>query len=97
MLDRVTKDTFDAIKGGVFDLALNEKQIIPLELVAVLGNGLQGLANREQFALHFRGPLQPALPQRIYPLTHSSLGTLEIFLVPIKRDADGMIYEAVFT
>src|SRR5687768_12061001 len=97
MLDKVTKDTFDPIKGSVFELALAEGQTIPLELSAVLGTGLQGLANREQFSLHFRGPATPALVQRTYPLKHPSLGSFEIFLVPIKRDAAGMTYEAVFT
>ena len=97
MLDKVTKDTFEPIKGDIFRLALGDDEHVPLELAAVLGTGLQGLASREQFSLHFRGPSTPELPQRIYRLQHSELGTLEIFLVPIKRDAGGMTYEAVFT
>jgi hypothetical protein len=39
----------------------------------------------------------PVLPQRIYQLHHQRLGALDIFLVPIKRDANGTTYEAVFT
>jgi hypothetical protein len=97
MLDKVTKETFEPVKGGVFELSLGEGQTVPLELAAVLGTGLQGLANREQFSLHFRGPASPALSQRIYRLSHPQLGTLEIFLVPIGRDPGGMTYEAVFT
>ena len=97
MLDKVTKETFEPIKGGVFELVLGEEQTLPLELSAVLGTGLQGLANREQFSLHFRGPATPVLPQRIYRLDHPELGALEIFLVPIRRDAAGITYEAVFT
>jgi len=97
MLDKVTKETFEPIKGGMFALVLDEEQTLPLELSAVLGTGLQGLANREQFSLHFRGPATPVLPQRIYRLDHPELGALEIFLVPIRRDAAGITYEAVFT
>ena len=97
MLDKVTKETFEPIKGAVFELVLGEEQTVPLELSAVLGTGLQGLANREQFSLHFRGPATPVLPQRIYRLDHPELGALEIFLVPIRRDAAGITYEAVFT
>ena len=59
MLDKVTKETFEPIKGGVFELVLGEEQTLPLELSAVLGTGLQGMANREQFSLHFRGPATP--------------------------------------
>jgi len=97
MLDKVTKQTFEPIKGGVFELVLGEDRTIPLELSAVLGTGLQGAASREQFSLHFRGPATPVLPQKIYRLQHPSLGALDIFLVPIRRDASGMTYEAVFT
>jgi hypothetical protein len=97
MLDKLTKETFEPITGGVFELSLGEGQTLPLELSAVLGTGLQGMANREQFSLHFRGPATPTLAQRIYRLEHPRLGALEIFLVPIRRDATGMIYEAVFT
>ena len=39
----------------------------------------------------------PALPQRIYRLEHAELGGLDLFLVPIGRDASGITYEAVFT
>ena len=97
MLDKVTKQTFEPIKGGVFELVLGEGRTIPLELSAVLGTGLQGAASREQFSLHFRGPSTPVLPQKIYRLQHPDLGALDIFLVPIRRDSSGMTYEAVFT
>lgn len=97
MLDKVTKETFEPITGGVFELVLSEGQTLSLELSAVLGTGLKGLANREQFSLHFRGPLAPSLSQRIYRLQHPDLGVLDLFLVPIRRDAAGTIYEAVFT
>ena len=97
MLDKVTKETFEPLRGSVFELSLAEGRTIPLELEAVLGTGLQGLAKREQFSLNFRGPLTPPLVQRTYVLKNATLGTLEVFLVPIKRDATGMTYEAVFT
>jgi hypothetical protein len=97
MLDKVTKETFEPITGQVFQLALGDGRHVPLELAAVLGTGLQGAASREQFSLHFRGPSTPMLSQQIYRLVHSDLGILDLFLVPIGRDAAGMIYEAVFT
>jgi hypothetical protein len=37
------------------------------------------------------------LPQRIYRLEHAALDPLEIFIVPIGPDAEGMRYQAVFT
>ena len=97
MLDKLTKDTFEPLKSQCFQLSLGDGEPLPLELAAVLGNGLKGAASREQFSLHFRGPYLPALPQRTYRLEHGQLGRLELFLVPIARDASGMTYEAVFT
>jgi hypothetical protein len=52
---------------------------------------------RQPFSLTFRGPHHPELPQAIYRLEHAELGPLEIFVVPIGKDAGSMLYEAVFT
>ena len=49
------------------------------------------------FSLEFVSPAGPVLPQAIYALDHSALGSLAIFLVPIGRTQDGVIYEAIFT
>jgi hypothetical protein len=51
---------------------------------------------RRQFSLVFRGPAAPVLPQRTYVLAHAELGELQLFLVPIGADAEGMRYEAAF-
>ena len=71
---------------------------LELELVAASPVGGRAAADgrREPFALLFRGPSDLVLPQRIYRLECASLGSLEIFLVPIGADAEGVRYEAVF-
>ncbi len=51
---------------------------------------------RVPFALVFRGPGEPALAQRVYALDNATMGRVDIFLVPIGRDEEGMRYEAVF-
>jgi len=50
----------------------------------------------EPFTLLFRGPQEPRLAQGIHRLEHELLGTLEIFLVPVRPDEGGPLYEAVF-
>ncbi|WP_027891001.1 DUF6916 family protein [Calidithermus chliarophilus] len=72
---------------GSFELTLIEAQPLPPRVPG---------ARREPFALLFRGPRSPVLPQRIYPLEHPTLGRQEIFVVPIGPDDAGMRYEAVF-
>src|SRR4051794_2354825 len=48
------------------------------------------------FSLLFRGPHQPLLPQQIYIVDHDQLGRFDLFIVPIRRDAEGLHYEAIF-
>jgi uncharacterized protein DUF6916 len=59
------------------------------------GTGPDG-TERRQFSLLFRGPADPILPQRTHRLEHADLGALDIFLVPLGPDSEGMRYEAVF-
>jgi hypothetical protein len=58
--------------------------------------GLQPHAPRaEPFTLLFTGPA--GLPQRTYRLDHTTLGRMELFLVPIAPGSDrAPRYEAVF-
>jgi hypothetical protein len=52
--------------------------------------------NLDSFSLFFLGPDQPVLPQATYSTLNSTIGQLDIFLVPVARNADGVLYEAVF-
>jgi hypothetical protein len=99
MLERLTKETFAEHLGSTFRLHYGAAQPLGVELTEArpLGAVSRGPIERAPFALLFRGPRQPVLPQQIYPLEHERLGTLEIFLVPVGPDAAGMQYEAVFT
>ena len=101
MLDKMTKETFAPRTGEVFKLSVGgddtSAREIELTLTDVRGVGLRGKAPREQFSLHFDGPYEPLLPQGIYHLENEELGALDIFLVPVARDEDGVTYEAVFT
>lgn len=53
-------------------------------------------AVRDAFSLLFRHEAAILLPQRTYPMSHARLGDFGIFLVPIARDRDGFLYQAVF-
>ena len=74
---------------------------IPLELVETKqstepgGRGPEG-QERLQFSLVFRGPVEPRMPQAIYPLAHDDFDGLELFLVPIGADSGGVRYQAAF-
>ena len=51
---------------------------------------------RHPFSLVFLGPPASVLPQQIYTVQHPERGPLDLFLVAIGADADGVSYEAVF-
>ncbi len=54
------------------------------------GRGLPG------FSLHLRGPAELNLGQGVYAITHPRHGCLQLFITPIRRDPQGLLYEAVF-
>ena len=76
-----------------------ESGSVEMELTECRKAGVLGRKDgpREPFALLFRGPKTPVLPQRIYRFDFEQLGAIEIFIVPIGRDESGMSYEAIFT
>ena len=78
--------------GGTYPLRLAEAEAsaIPAR------KGSRQAETRAAFSLVFLGPQNPVLPQSIYPLDHAELGTLPLFIVPIGRDEEGTLYQAIF-
>lgn len=97
-----------SFKKEKFQEALNEKFVLEagngqleLELVSIedltpVYVHTRGL-ERVPFSAQFRGPRSPWARQHTYRLQNATLGELEIFLVPLGPDQQGMIYEAVFS
>lgn len=67
---------------------------IQLRLIEI--SELKKNERQEQFSIVFRGPLEQPLSQGIHQFRHAKMGSFELFVVPIKRDAEGYHYEAVF-
>ena len=81
--------------GGVGERAGQTFELVEAAPLAA-GTAPPG-AFRAPFRLIFRGPREAFFSQGILALEHAELGRLEIFLVPIGPDAQGMRYEAIFT
>lgn len=88
-LGALTLETFAGRVGESFAFESMELKLHEAEPVA-------GSGERSAFSLIFRGPTEPMLAQGIHPLEHAELGRLEIFLVPLGRDASGAQYQAIF-
>ncbi|MGH6760862.1 MAG: DUF6916 family protein [Phyllobacterium sp.] len=70
-------------------LTLSEARPLPQE------NGLAG-AMRSPFCLLFRSGSAVLLPQKMYRMTNATVGAVEIFIVPVARDRQGIVYQAIF-
>lgn len=94
MADNLPKEAFQENLNTQFRIHFEPDITFNLELVEIT----EGLSNpaQEQFSLIFRGPLETPFQQGMHRLEHERMGTLQIFLVPIGRKPDGMVYEAAF-
>jgi hypothetical protein len=100
MPDTLILETFAPHLGTAFTVTMGSDETLQLSLdeLKPLGHGVPG--GREPFALLFHHehlPREAHLPQGTYHLHHTSLGSLDLFLVPLGPDAQGMRYEAIFT
>ena len=93
----MTQAQFAKCLKQTFRIRLDASKLdVELIEVSSIGSGDREDDKRQPFSLVFRGPQDPTLPQQIYQMEHTTMGALEIFLVPIGPDAHGMRYEAVF-
>ena len=95
MLEKLTKESFDLHLGSSFRLHA-EELIVEVRLVECRGLSVTH-GKREPFSIVFRAPMETGLPQNTYRLEHDEMGSLDLFIVPIGPDSEGMRYEAVFT
>ena len=85
---------FVSYSGMVFDIQTSD-DVVPLILNKAEAAASAGRAGGA-FSLLFVAPKGPWLPQATYPMKHPTLGTMEIFLVPIGPLAEGNGYQAIF-
>jgi hypothetical protein len=91
-LSTVTVEDFATLVGEPFTLP--DGTVYELVEAAPMQTGV--CASRAPFSLVLAGPPGEVRDQGIQTLTNEHLGTLEIFLVPIGRDAHAVRYQAVF-
>ena len=94
MSERVEKAAFAENISTKFLLRTDDGNAVELELTKI--REIESEPGHEQFALIFSGPGTIYVPQRTYQLEHERMGAITLFLVPIGKDENGFIYEAVF-
>ena len=94
MLENLNLEVFSGVLNSSFHLRVDNSSSVELDLVEV--NDLGSTDSHEQFSLIFLSRKGVLLPQRIFALEHEKLGAFDLFLVPVRRDASGVFYEAIF-
>ena len=98
MIADLKMEDFEACLHQPFQIYLEER---PSPLVAELIDVTAlpdhgGDLRRQPFSLILRNRDNFILPQRIYQISNEKLGSLELFLVPVGEDKQGIQYEALF-
>ena len=99
MLDKLRKDDFSKCLHQKFLIEVAGRDPLETELIEV-----RGLAapdddpdRREPFSLVFHGPKDAPLEQGVFSIRNETMGELDLFLVTIGPDKDGLRHEAIFT
>lgn len=80
--------------GSTFRLYISPDQSLELRLAEA--RDLGSTPRQEQFSLLFQGSGHLLLQQAIYRVEHAELGQLDLFLVPVGKQPEGFLYQAVF-
>jgi len=94
MLDELTHDMFASQLNTQFRVERQDGGTVTLDLVEA--SEVRSMHGSESFSIVFRGPAGAFLPQGIYQFHHDEIGAFDLFIVPIRQDAHGFYYEAVF-
>lgn len=96
MLDKLSHSDFQTLADKTFEIDFGEAGTRTAKLEKTAGFKLDSVKDkRDPFSIFLRCTA-PAV-QSTYSVTHATLGTLELFLVPLEENESGVLFEAVFT
>ena len=90
----LTHEEFSKNANTKFQVEAGENTHVDLDLISI--SELKLYPQQEEFTIVFRGPLDGFLGQGARNFTHDQMGQFELFIVPVRQDAQGFYYEAVF-
>lgn len=82
--------------GEQFRIHYGGAQPLPVQLSEVADAPSLAANLRAPFSLLFHGPADGWLQQGTYTFEHDAMGRMDIFVVPLGSDAEGMRYEVIF-
>lgn len=94
MTDPLNYEQFAQNLHGRFKIHQSADSLVEVDLVEV--SEFKKSAVQEHFWLVFRGPSRQPLSQGTYLFENDAMGRFEIFMTPMKQDAESRYYEVVF-
>ncbi|MGH8079228.1 MAG: DUF6916 family protein [Lysobacter sp.] len=95
-MDLLTLEHFAGHVNETYTAQLNDSTV-PFVLVEARAMSTRPEQSaRMPFSLLFRNGSSFLFPQQIYLMRHESIGEVGIFLVPVARERDGFLYQAIF-
>ncbi|WP_295939862.1 hypothetical protein [uncultured Xanthomonas sp.] len=94
-MELLSLEHFAGSVNETFSAQLNEGEVA-FVLVEARPLPTPPAARRAPFSLLFRNGSAFLFPQQTYQMRHPRLGEMGIFLVPVARERDGFLYQAVF-
>ena len=99
-LDSIESTDFENYSGQMFQARVGdyagEWELMSVTPQPSSSSGAAEDAGARSFSLLFRAPANHRIPQGTYAILHPELGSLDIFMVPIRADKNGFHLEAVF-
>jgi len=98
-LATISCDVFMPHVGSAFKVGVGGPPIATFTLTSAvdLPQWRRKSAPRSPFTLNLLGPPQPIVQQATYLFQHDVLGDMQLFVVPVGADANGVQYEIHFT
>lgn len=98
MLEKLTAENFENLTEQAFQFRHENLPDFEARLIEVRQlSDKTGPAGRTPFSLLFACAGDPEPMQSTFRLQHEKTGELEVFLVPVGKEEQGLLYEAVFT
>ncbi|MBE9461794.1 DUF6916 family protein [Dyadobacter subterraneus] len=97
-LSKLTADDFRNHLHQNIEIYFNPEIPVNMEVLEVQDLELYSPLERNSFSILFRMNGEKGYyPQGTYPVNHPELGKMDIFLVPLGADKEGMRYQSIFS
>ncbi|MDM8550042.1 hypothetical protein QUF72_08200 [Desulfobacterales bacterium HSG2] len=104
-LSELQSSDFSPFLNQTFQVHAGLTEPVAAELIKVADRGWgmhdPETAKRRPFEIMFRFPAGIHVPQKIYPIEHENMGTLNIFIVPVGPEPTDpehrILYQGIFS